>query len=476
MQIDAGVGFDARMGLETGMGLAPVIGIETGIGLLRFAASLIFGVVVSIRFAGVASTRRNRWIVGTACALLLIAQFLCWWTLGLDMTSKLYPVIIHLPMVLFLSLLFRRPWLISIASVLSAYLCLQAPRWVGFLGSAVFNSGMADHLVYIVAVFVAYFLLNRYVTGSVRQLMERSANTRLLLGAVPLFYYLFDYVTTIFTDALYQGTRWAVQFMPSTISVFYFVFVILYFAETQKQAKSQRERDLLTAELQMATTEFAALRKLQEHTAVYRHDMRHHFSFLQHLAAEGDLDGVKAYLKSAQSDMDAITPVRFCENEAANLILSDFSARAAQQGVRLSVETTLPQKLPLSDTEFCSLLSNSLENAITAAAAARMDMRAGAGVEVDARAGAGVAEDAGDRTVRFKALVHRNNLLISMENPYQGRVAMKAGLPSASAEGHGFGTRSMVSIAEAHGGQALFSAEDGVFRVKIMIPFHAPSR
>ena len=423
--------------------------LETVIGLLRFASSLIFGVAVTVLFADVERTRKNNIVLVISCAILLIVQSGFWWFLGLDMTSKLYPLIIHAPMILLLTLYFKRPWLTSAVSVLSAYLCCQAPRWVGFLAGAVFDDGLADHIFYIAAVFMAYYFLKKYVVASVRDLMEKSVQSRLLLGAVPLFYYIFDYVTVVYTDVLYNGTKWAVQFMPSIISVFYFIFVIIYYADTKKQADAQRERDMLVTQLQLAKREFSTLRRLQECTAVYRHDMRHHFAFLQGLAAKGRLEEIKEYLKAAQSDIDAITPVRFCENETANLILSAFFARAEEEGVLLSVEAKLPASISLSDTEFCSLLSNSLENAI---------------------AGAAACPDQCEKTVIVRLHIHKNKLLISTDNPYAGDVKMKNGLPQTLSEGHGYGTHSIASIAEGRGGQAIFTAEGGIFNLKIMIP------
>ena len=150
-----------------------------------------------------------------------------------------------------------------------------------------------------------------------------------------------------------------------------------------------------------------------------------------------------------QSDIDAITPVRFCENETVNLILSAFSTRAEQKGVLLTVDAKLPATISFSDTEFCSLLSNSLDNAI-AAAAACIDLRR--------------------KTVTFMAMVHKNKLLISTDNPYSGEIKMKDGLPQSPFEGHGYGTRSILAIAEERGGQAIFNVEGGVFNLKIMIP------
>jgi len=56
----------------------------------------------------------------------------------------------------------------------------------------------------------------------------------------------------------------------------YFVFVILYYIETQKQADFQRERDMLDTQLRQAQREFESLQQLQQNAAVYRHDIRHH--------------------------------------------------------------------------------------------------------------------------------------------------------------------------------------------------------
>jgi sensor histidine kinase regulating citrate/malate metabolism len=264
----------------------------------------------------------------------------------------------------------------------------------------------------------------------------------MLLGCVPLFYYLFDYVTTIYTDVLYRGTKWAVQFMPSTVSVFYFVFIILYYAETQKQAALQRERDMLDSQFRQAQTEFVSLRQLQQNAAAYRHDMRHHFSLLQGLASEERIEEIKEYLRTARSDMDAITPTRFCENETVNLILSAFATKAKQSGILLTVEARLPDSLPLSDTELCSLLSNAMENAIHACEK---------------------IADSNKRNIQLRVYSKNTKLCLDIRNCYQIEPLFEQGLPVSKDQGHGFGTKSMVHIVEKHGGVFQFSVKDGWF-------------
>lgn len=414
----------------------------TVIGLLRFGASLVFGIAVSVLFAGVEPTRKNKRVAIVLCIIFLLVQTVSWRLLGLDLTSKLYPLIIHLPLIVIFTLHYKRPWLMSAIGVLSGYLCCQAPRWIGFLAGAALDSRIADHLFYIAAVLLFYYFLKRYVTGSVRQLMEASAKARLFLGGVPLFYYLFDYTTTIYTDVLYSGTEWAVQFMPSTISIFYFLFVVLYYAETQKQANLQRERDMLDAQFQLAQAEFASLRQLQQNAAAYRHDMRHHFALLQGLASKENIEGISEYLRTAQSDMEAITPARFCENETVNLILSAYATKAKQAEIMLTVDAKLPDLLPFSDTELCALLSNALENAIQAT----KNM-----------------PDKSDRSIAVRMYSKNNKLCIDIRNRYQTEPTFYRGLPVSREQEHGLGTKSMAHIVEKHGGVFQFSAKDGWF-------------
>lgn len=416
--------------------------LETVIGLLRFGFSLVFGIAVSVLFLGIEPTRKNRIITSLLCVIFLFVQTASWWLLGLDLTSKLYPLIIHLPLIVIFSLYYKRPWFISTVSVLSGYLCCQAPRGVGFLAGAVLDSRLGDHVFYVMAVFLFYYFLKMYVAKSFRQLMEMSTKSCLFLGGVPLFYYLFDYTTTIYTDVLYRGAKWAVQFMPSTISVFYFVFVILYYTETQKQVSLQRERDMLDAQFRLAQAEFASLRQLQQNAATYRHDIRHHFSFLQGLASRGHIEEIKEYLQTAQSDMDAITPTRSCENETVNLILSAFVTKAKECGILLSIEAKLPDCLPFSDTELCSLLSNALENAIHACKN---------------------ITDSNKRIIHLRVYSKNTKLCIDIRNSYQTEPIFHHGLPVSKEPGHGFGTKSMAHIVEKHGGVFQFSIKDGWF-------------
>lgn len=425
--------------------------MHTVIVLFRSGIVLIFGVSVSLLFSGIKHTRKNMQAISLFYLMMFIIQTVSWWLFGLQTTMKLYPFITHLPTVLFSVLYFKRPWSITISSVLTAYLCCQIPKWIGSVSAAIFGDRFTEHIAYFFAMIAVYYMLKKYIADSVIQLMERSLRSCLLFGAVPLLYYLFDYATTVYTEILYTGAREAVQFTPSVICTFYLIFVLLYYNESQKQTIAQRERDMLAAQFKNAQIELNALRQMQNNTVIYRHDMRHHLSLIGSFAADGDLEKIKEYLSSTEAAIDAMTPVKYCENETVNLILSSFVNKAKKANVNLHTNVKLSENLKINDTELCSLLSNTLENAITAA---------------------GILEEEGLRKVYFHTVINDDKLVISTENAYVGEIEMDGDLPKSSKKeaGHGFGIRSMIDIVERHGGLYSFETEGGIFILRLMLP------
>ena len=408
----------------------------------RYFIALLFGVAVATSFAGMARTRKNHLVLGCFTIVLFILQIICLRLWGIYMTIKIYPLVSHLPVAIFIVVYLKRSWLISLTSMFVSFLCCQPPRWIGTVAGELFDSASMDHVGYIIAACLMYYFLQKYAVESVHHLMERSVKSCLMFGAMPAFYYFFDYSATVYTDFMYSGARAAVQFMPFVTSAFYFIFVLLYYSETQKQASIQRERDMLDTQFKKAQTEFASLRQLQQNAAAYRHDMRHHFALLQGLASKGHIEEIKKYLRTAQSDMDAITPIRFCENETVNLILSAFATKAKQSEILLTIDAKLPDSFPFSDTEFCSLLSNALENAIHAC----MNIA-----------------DSNQRYIKLRVYSKNNKLCIDIRNSYQTEPIFHQGYPVSKEQGHGFGTKSMAHIVEKHGGVFQFSVKDGWF-------------
>lgn len=239
----------------------------------------------------------------------------------------------------------------------------------------------------------------------------------------------------------------SVLFYVLSISIYLYIWVS--FKNLSKQYDVQCDALLLHHQIEEAKNQILLLRCSQESAIGYRHDLRHHLSLLFELAVEGDLERVKEYLKNVQMELSRITPSHFCKNEMVNLIFTSFEAKAVSRGVRLTIDADLPENIPVPETELCTLLSNGLENAIAAAAKVTILIH---------------------KEVRVSCHPHKGNLLIFMENGFEGEVTIIDGLPESGRQGHGYGTKSMAMIAKKYDGYCSFVAKEGVFTLKIVLP------
>ncbi len=414
---------------------------------------LLYGTLLTIGFAGGCISKRERYEVAVLCALLLAAQAVSYILWGLEITRKLYPLISHLPTFLVLVFRFKRPWGVALTSILTAYFCCQLPQWIATVSHHLFGTKQSYLLGYVLSLAPLFLLLRLYFAKAVHLAMTYSKRSLLLFGGLPLFYYIFDYATTVYTEALYTGVRMVAEFLPAAMALFFVAFVSIYHQEVQRRSRLEMDNAILLAQSERANAEISALQQVQQQTAVYRHDMRHHLSLLNGYLEAGEIAKAGEYIRQTQTDIDKIVPMRYCENNAVNLILSSFAGKAKQQGVEFSAEVNIPAALPLSDTELCALLSNGLDNAVRAAAQTNGEAQ---------------------RTVRINCQSHKDKLLIYISNPYHGTVIMQDGLPQSTRPKHGFGAKSIQMIAENRNGYCAFEARDGLFTLKAVLPFSTP--
>ncbi len=417
--------------------------------LINTTLVFLYGFFLSISFAGGCETKRDRHIIGILCVAIWAAQVLCWRLFGFTFTWRLYPLISHIPLILTLVFCLKKPFGVSVASVLTAYFCCQLPRWVATLFFGLFGTEIAYQISYSIAIFPTFYLLNRYFTAAAHKAMSYSKRSLLLFGGLPMFYYLFDYITRVYTSILYDGFRMISEFLPAAMAMFYAVFVSMYHDEVQKRNNAELQNSMLALQFEQAKNDMFALRQMQEQTAAYRHDMRHHFTVINGYLENGETEKAVKYIKSAKQGIERITPKRYCENTAVNLVLSAFSDKGEKLGVTLDIEANIPDSLPVPEPAICTLFSNALENAVIAASQ---------------------VADEKQRTVRVNCQIHKGNLLIYIKNPYKGEIAFRDNLPKSSRSGHGFGVKSIKLIADMHGGFCSFDAKDGIFTIKVALP------
>ena len=418
----------------------------------------LFGAILSLLITGGCKARRE-WIIFFAlCVFFLAVQLNTLLVFGADIASRLYPLYIHLPLFLGLTLGLKRPVGVSLVSVCAAYLCCQLPRCGAVIAVAATQSTLVGQIVYTVIIAPIFFFLWRYFLPSARDTMTESLQALLLFGSVPILYYIYDYTIAnsfklLYSELLsprftYSAGQMAAEILPTVVGLLYMAYTTAYRQQLRQRTRAELQNSLLEGQLKQAGAEMASLRQAEAQAATYQHDMRHHLAAINAFLEAGKPQQAEDYIKQVQAGIEAITPKRFCENELVNLLCSSFSARAERMGARLTLEAALPGSLAIPDTALCALLSNGLENALNAVGKLEEDRR----------------------WVELYCGVRLDKLLIEIRNPYAGQIPFRDGLPETARSNHGYGCLSIRTIAQRHRGLCEFRAENGIFTLRVALP------
>lgn len=368
---------------------------------VNYGFVLIFGILLSAEISGGCETTRQKWVIALACPVFLALQIPLRVTFGLDLVEKIYPVLVHLPLILLLIFALGRSPGVALVSVYTAYLCCELPNWVRMVITEATHSQLAGQICYTLLIIPLFFILRRYFVRAAHEAMTCSKTALWLFGALPVSYYFFDYATTIYSNALYSNDAIS-ESLPAVLVTFYVVFLTAYHAQAERGRQAELQSSMLAVKWSQAQTQMETLRRAQTQTAVYQHDMRHHLTMLEGLITAGKPEQASQYIRKVQSDIETITPRRYCENELVNLLCSSFAEKAQHAGARLDVDAKLPRELGISDAELCAVLSNALENALHAVAA---------------------LEEA-QRTLSLYCAIRLGKLLIEVKNPYAGELTI----------------------------------------------------
>lgn len=415
---------------------------------IRYIVTLLFGVVTTASFAGILQKKN---IVKLACIVcfLLLLQGVFFAAFGLDAVQVFYPIHTHMVLVGALMLCFQCTFANATICMLLSYMCCQIPTWISRWAMCMtYYSSIGEFFIYFFVALITLWSIVKYVATPIHELLQGSKASTMVMGIVPVTYYFFDYFTTVWTKVLYTGNYYVAQFMPSVICVAYLVFTVVFSYEQKRRMEAMEERTILQNELYIVETETESLKELSRIARIHRHDMRHHLALILHLIEENHIDEAREYIQENIERIDEFTPHRFCEMEMLNLILSHFTSRAEEMKVQYCFNVELPDRIPLTKSELCTLVSNALENAFHA-----------------------VGElPEGKRFVDVRLCEYNGKLMFSVDNSCDDKIQVTGNRPRINKEGHGYGTRSIMTIANEHNGMAVFQSENGTFSLMVTIP------
>ena len=131
----------------------------------------------------------------------------------------------------------------------------------------------------------------------------------------------------------------------------------------------QIDKRLAAYQRELIETHYQEVENMYRQVRGWRHDYRNHIQMMKVLAANGDLEGLKAYLDELDTDLNTVDTLVKTGNAMADAILNSKISLAKSRGIPVQVDAHIPVKLKMSELDLCCILGNLFDNAIDASLA-----------------------------------------------------------------------------------------------------------
>ena len=274
-----------------------------------------------------------------------------------------------------------------------------------------------------------------------------------LLSVIPVMCYLIMYSlcepdTVAMTPR--EGNALSVFLLLILAGTSNLVMMILLSWKTRSMEKD-RDAVMLKVCVEGMQKNIQGLQEKNEELLRIRHDRKHYSQMVLSLMDEGKYQEAReAVCRLVQSNA-AVRPQLFCENAAANAVLSVYAQRAEDAHVQFDCKADIPAPEHIDEYELATVLANLLDNAL--------------------RASSEVPET-DNRVIKINIRPVKGMLVLQIKNSYRGeiRISPESGLPESSrGEGHGLGMLSAKVFVQKYDGSYSCSMESGMFAIQIMV-------
>ncbi len=421
--------------------------MELIFGLINSSTLLLLGIFVSSAILSIPFHKKNIAILLLFCIGINALQISFFIHHGYKSTEWLYPVITHLPAILLFSLYYKRKVLSSLFAVTSAYLCCQLSKWMSILVLEITDNIWVSYGVRAVLTILWGYVIIRYFASSIAVILTKPFKTVLIFSILPVAYYVFDYIVTVYTNLLYSGSEIVFEFLPFVLCIAYLIFSVVYFKEYEEKCEAEQHNQVMELKRVESQKEIEVIKRTENAITVLRNDMHNFLNNITSYIEQGDTLKAKDYIREIIALEQEKSKHKYCENEAVNMILSSFEYEIQKKQIHFDYSIQIPIKLPVSDVDLISIISNGLENAIHAVFLFEPEKR----------------------NITLDLHMNDDKLLLSIKNPYVHKVEMLDGIPQKKGAGFGLGAQSIKYVAEKLNGNCQFVAKDGQFTLRVIL-------
>lgn len=240
---------------------------------------------------------------------------------------------------------------------------------------------------------------------------------------------------------------------------FYFlsIFIILnnylifdIYDKMSTQALIERQNQVHEQEIRLCIKQAAEREESYRQTRILRHDLTGRLIALNTLLESGQITEAESQIKKMLAENSMNNPgAAETGNLALDSLINYKYAVASAEGSRLTCRLDVPAELFVEDTDLCVILENLLNNALEAVQKLPQE----------------------DRKVTLTVQLTKNVLVITVENPFKGDIAVDCHgrIQSHKSGDHGIGLLSIERTAKKYDGDITIRHENGRFLVSVML-------
>jgi len=203
--------------------------------------------------------------------------------------------------------------------------------------------------------------------------------------------------------------------------------------------------NLLRVQVSNMTARMEEFSAADEKFRTERHDFRHKMQVIAGMIDQGEYDKLREVVLTFHESIQETAVQRYCSSAVIDAVLSSYLQKAERRGIKVGVSLSFPEPLPVNEAELATVFGNAIENAINACGKLPSDKR----------------------QIEVKVLT-APRFMLQISNSYDGAVEFdENGIPVSHEEGHGFGTRSIVTFCEKNNAFYEFKATEEKFQLRI---------
>lgn len=321
---------------------------------------------------------------------------------------------------------------------------------VGTTSEEIYNqTNFPLRALYIVVVNIIKFTLFYLISSSRRKIQSNSKAMALCL-MIPIISVVSGiWIWTLFLHSEFMRVNDNIILLVAGSYLLISLLSFLFYDILEKDAEEKMYLVAKQGHYDIMEQYTEQIKETNRQIRVWQHDMKQHLNCMNDMLRKNDITGATKYLEKLTNSVKG-TYLRISSgNYIADAVLSSKISMAIECGIDFDCKASLPESLPIDDVDFCSMLSNILENAIEAC-----------------------KRIADKPFIRCNVEKIKRQLIIEVENSSDGNYKKNGDVFESVKENgmHGIGLRHTQSIIEKYEGLCSINAEENIFKILVSIP------